>query len=60
MGETEQFPSCRSQHEDIELVSEEEFYSSAPEGVSRPAVTRKDEHQRMLAQLEWELHQRKQ
>lgn len=50
----------KSQHEDIELVSEEEFYSSAPEAVSRTAVTMKDEHQRMLAQLEWELHQRKQ
>lgn len=50
----------RSQHEDIDLVSEEEFYASAPAAISRPGETEEDEHQRMLCRLEWELEQRKQ
>jgi len=29
-------PHCRSQHEEIELVSEEEFYATAPEAISKP------------------------
>ena len=28
--------ACRSQHEEIDLVSEEEFYTSAPESISKP------------------------
>ena len=27
---------CRSQHEEINLVSEEEFYDTAPEAISKP------------------------
>ncbi len=49
----------RSQHEEIELVSEAEFFRNAPESVARPELTRNDEHQRMLCRLEWELEQRK-
>jgi len=29
-------PHCRSQHEEIELVSEEEYYATAPEAISKP------------------------
>lgn len=49
----------RSQHEEIELVSEEEFFQDAPEEISRPHVTRDDHHQLTLARLDWELEQRK-
>lgn len=49
----------RSQHEEIELVSEEEFFKEAPEAISRPHVTRDDNHQLTLARLDWELEQRK-
>lgn len=50
----------KSQHEDIDLINEEEFYKTAPELISRPEVTRTDEHQRMLCRLQWELEQRMQ
>ncbi|XP_043470764.1 THO complex subunit 5 homolog [Leptopilina heterotoma] len=50
----------KSKDEMIELVSEEEFYREAPETISRPEITKKDEHQLKLARLEWELTQRKQ
>ncbi len=53
------FSFCRSQHEEIDLLSEAEFYRDAPESVSRPEVSRGDEHQQMLCRLEWELEQRK-
>ncbi|KAA0724697.1 THO complex subunit 5 -like protein [Triplophysa tibetana] len=49
----------KSQHEEIELVSEEEFFKEAPEAISRPHVTRDDNHQLTLARLDWELEQRK-
>jgi hypothetical protein len=49
----------RSGHEDIDLVEEEEFYSQAPETISKPEVSRTNDHQRMLCRLEWELEQRK-
>lgn len=49
----------KSQHEEIELVSEEEFFQDAPEEISRPHVTRDDNHQLTLARLDWELEQRK-
>uniref|UniRef100_A0A672RYG7 THO complex subunit 5 homolog n=1 Tax=Sinocyclocheilus grahami TaxID=75366 RepID=A0A672RYG7_SINGR len=48
-----------SQHEEIELVSEEEFFQEAPAEISRPHVTRDDQHQLTLARLDWELEQRK-
>ncbi|XP_044735183.1 THO complex subunit 5 homolog isoform X2 [Chrysoperla carnea] len=50
----------KSKDEEIELVPEEDFYKEAPESISRPSVTKKDEHQLRLARLEWELRQRKQ
>ncbi|XP_069134404.1 THO complex subunit 5 homolog [Argopecten irradians] len=49
----------KSKDEEIELVSEEEFYQDAPKEVSRPEVTQADAHQRTLARLDWELEQRK-
>uniref|UniRef100_A0A1B0GHL3 Cationic amino acid transporter C-terminal domain-containing protein n=2 Tax=Lutzomyia longipalpis TaxID=7200 RepID=A0A1B0GHL3_LUTLO len=49
----------KSQDEDIDLVSVEEFYEKAPESISRPDKTKTDEHARRLARLEWELQQRK-
>lgn len=49
----------KSQDEDIELVSEKEFYTKAPDNISRPDKTENDEHARRLARLEWELQQRK-
>uniref|UniRef100_A0A6B2E7U3 Putative fms n=1 Tax=Phlebotomus kandelakii TaxID=1109342 RepID=A0A6B2E7U3_9DIPT len=49
----------KSQDEDIDLVSVEEFYQEAPETISRPEKTKGDEHARRLARLEWELQQRK-
>uniref|UniRef100_A0A8C1S0H8 THO complex 5 n=1 Tax=Cyprinus carpio TaxID=7962 RepID=A0A8C1S0H8_CYPCA len=49
----------KSQHEEIELVSEEEFFQEAPAEISRPHVTRDDNHQLTLARLDWELEQRK-
>ncbi|XP_058462311.1 THO complex subunit 5 homolog [Malaya genurostris] len=49
----------KSQDEEIELVSVDEFYSAAPESISRPEKTKTDEHARRIARLEWELHQRK-
>ncbi|KAK6051920.1 hypothetical protein COOONC_10575 [Cooperia oncophora] len=45
--------------EDIDLVPLEEFYAHAPEGVSRPEVTRTNEHEQRLARLTWEIAQRK-
>ncbi|XP_051975771.1 THO complex subunit 5 homolog [Xyrauchen texanus] len=49
----------KSQHEDIELVSEEQFFQEAPAEISRPRVTQDDQHQLTLARLDWELEQRK-
>lgn len=49
----------KSQDEDIELVSLDEFYEHAPEDISRPEATKADEHARRLARLEWELQQRR-
>lgn len=50
---------CRSQHEEIELVSVDEFFKEAPEEISRPHLTKDDPHQLTLARLDWELEQRK-
>lgn len=49
----------RSKHEEIDLVSEEEFYQEAPQEISRPNHTKNDPHQLTLARLDWELEQRK-
>uniref|UniRef100_A0A671W2Y5 THO complex 5 n=1 Tax=Sparus aurata TaxID=8175 RepID=A0A671W2Y5_SPAAU len=49
----------KSKHEDIDLVSEEEFYQEAPAEISRPHLTANDPHQLTLARLDWELEQRK-
>lgn len=49
----------KSHDEDIDLVSESEFYAQAPKSISRPEKTEGDEHARRLARLEWELQQRK-
>ncbi|XP_055384494.1 THO complex subunit 5 homolog [Condylostylus longicornis] len=57
--EVEHCYQFKSQDEEIELVSEEEFYATAPEIVSRPDKTKSDEHSKRLARLEWELQQRK-
>lgn len=52
-------PSCRSKHEEIDLVSVEEFYQEAPPEISKDEVTRNDPHQQTLCRLDWELEQRK-
>ncbi|KAM9810668.1 THO complex subunit 5 homolog [Neosynchiropus ocellatus] len=49
----------KSKHEDIDLVSVEEFYQEAPEEISKPHLTKADSHQLTLARLDWELEQRK-
>ncbi|XP_051923822.1 THO complex subunit 5 homolog [Hippocampus zosterae] len=49
----------KSKHEEIDLVSEEEFYRDAPQEISRPQLTKNDPHQLTLARLDWELEQRK-
>ena len=50
---------CRSKHEEIDLVSLEEFYKEAPPDISKAEVTMGDPHQQTLARLDWELEQRK-
>lgn len=49
----------KSKHEEIDLVSEDEFYREAPQEISRPNLTKNDPHQLTLARLDWELEQRK-
>lgn len=49
----------KSKDEEIELVSEAEFFRDAPNEISRPDVTKGDSHKLMLARLDWELEQRK-
>ncbi|XP_075686002.1 THO complex subunit 5 isoform X1 [Rhinoderma darwinii] len=49
----------KSKHEEIELVSVEEFYREAPSEISKPESTSSDSHQQTLARLDWELEQRK-
>lgn len=48
----------KSKHEEIELVSVEEFYRDAPPNISKPDITSGDPHQQTLARLDWELEQR--
>ncbi|KHJ76041.1 hypothetical protein OESDEN_24340, partial [Oesophagostomum dentatum] len=45
--------------EDIDLIPLDEFYATAPEGVSRPEVTKTNEHEQRLARLTWEIAQRR-
>lgn len=47
----------KSQDEEIDLISETDFYAQAPETISRHDKTSNDEHARRLARLEWELQQ---
>uniref|UniRef100_A0A8C9VPH2 THO complex 5 n=1 Tax=Scleropages formosus TaxID=113540 RepID=A0A8C9VPH2_SCLFO len=49
----------KSKHEEIELVSVDEFFKEAPPEISRPHLTKEDPHQLTLARLDWELEQRK-
>ncbi|XP_026304448.1 THO complex subunit 5 homolog [Piliocolobus tephrosceles] len=49
----------KSKHEEIDLVSLEEFYNEAPPDISKAEVTMGDPHQQTLARLDWELEQRK-
>ncbi|XP_036613559.1 THO complex subunit 5 homolog isoform X1 [Trichosurus vulpecula] len=49
----------KSKHEEIELVSMEEFYREAPPEISKSEITMGDPHQQTLARLDWELEQRK-
>ncbi|XP_029475607.1 THO complex subunit 5 homolog isoform X3 [Rhinatrema bivittatum] len=49
----------KSKHEEIDLVSVEEFYQEAPVEISKPEFTIGDPHQQTLARLDWELEQRK-
>lgn len=57
--EIEHCKMFKSQDEDIDLISEEEFYKTALDTISRPEKTKEDGHAKRLAQLHWELHQRK-
>ncbi|CAH1401493.1 unnamed protein product [Nezara viridula] len=43
----------------IDLIPVQEFYDKAPASISKPEVTKVDEHKLQLARLEWELTQRK-
>ncbi|CAH0585636.1 unnamed protein product [Chrysodeixis includens] len=49
----------KSKDEEIELVAVEDFFKEAPAEISRPELTKNDEHQLQLARLEWELRQRR-
>lgn len=50
----------KSKDEEIELVTLDEFYQTAPSDISRTDTTKTDPHLQRLARLEWELEQRKQ
>uniref|UniRef100_A0A670ZR27 THO complex subunit 5 n=1 Tax=Pseudonaja textilis TaxID=8673 RepID=A0A670ZR27_PSETE len=49
----------KSKHEEIELVSVEEFYKDAPPEISKWDITLNDPHEQTLSRLDWELEQRK-
>uniref|UniRef100_A0A8C6XF34 THO complex subunit 5 n=1 Tax=Naja naja TaxID=35670 RepID=A0A8C6XF34_NAJNA len=49
----------KSKHEEIELVSVEEFYKEAPPEISKSDFTLSDPHEQTLSRLDWELEQRK-
>ena len=48
----------QSADDNLSLVATEEFYSEAPETISKPDVTKSDPHAQRLARLEWELRRR--
>ena len=48
----------QSADDNLSLVPTEEFYSEAPETISKPDVTKSDPHAQRLARLEWELRRR--
>lgn len=49
----------KSKDEEMDLIPVEEFYANAPESISKPDVTKKNDHELKLARLQWELVQRK-
>ncbi|KAJ0176562.1 hypothetical protein K1T71_007741 [Dendrolimus kikuchii] len=49
----------KSKDEEIDLVPVEDFFKEASPSISRPDITKSDEHQLQLARLEWELCQRR-
>ncbi|KAK6619088.1 hypothetical protein RUM44_003470 [Polyplax serrata] len=49
----------KSKDEEMDLVPVDEFYANAPESISKPEVTKKNDHELKLARLQWELVQRK-
>lgn len=49
----------KSKGEEMDLVPVEEFYANAPESISKPEITKKNDHELKLARLQWELIQRK-
>lgn len=49
----------KSADEALSLIPEEQFFTEAPTDISRPEVTREDDHSLRLARLEWELARRK-
>ncbi|XP_006008517.1 THO complex subunit 5 homolog isoform X1 [Latimeria chalumnae] len=49
----------KSKHEEVDLVSVEEFYRDSPPEISKPEITLNEPHQQTLARLDWELEQRK-
>ncbi|KAG9451039.1 hypothetical protein H6P81_011004 [Aristolochia fimbriata] len=49
----------KSKHPDIELVSEEEFFTSAPEEIKGNMLSKDNAHDLMLKRLNFELFQRK-
>lgn len=49
----------KSKDEEMDLVPVEEFYAQAPVTISKPEVTKNNDHELKLARLQWELVQRK-
>lgn len=49
----------KSKDEEISLISVDDFFAAAPAEISKPGITRKDNHQLTLARLDFELEQRK-
>ena len=49
----------KSKDEEMDLVPVEEFYANAPESISKPEITKTNDHELKLARLQWELVQRK-
>jgi len=56
--EIEQCVNFTSRDEEIDLVPVEQFYQQAPEDITNEETTRNDDHQLMLARLDWELKER--